>query len=320
MKVFDELLSLASSTSFIPPDLAIERQCPISLVSKPKEPKRILSLPEDALPRTDRFEIRLVFSDLLSGQVDFIRSTILFISEMLDCTIYIDSEVAEESTHVIVNSNPNGLCRRTHKYLFSLLCKKSIVSFLWYSDLFEASKRISSTDYTFVSPRAFIEQITKYHIVKGDECYGDSAAPELAHKSTLKVPLLKGLEIYDINKILSNTERELIKKTGGRININRATKKSKIINDKEEFFNMISSGEIFHNRKERKKRSEKNKTEKEKTEKKRSDRLFRETGKERAELSMNDRDIWIDPSRRKTAEADQSEETVQAVRKLSQAE
>lgn len=246
MNIFEEVMTLENTSSAATADLSIDREYNISsIVSKPKDPCRILTLPEDKHTKTERVEIRLAFSDLLSEQVDFIKTSIFFISEMLDCIIHVNPEVVEDSTHILVNSNSKGLCRRTYKYISGLLSKKAIVSFMWYIDLFEASKRISITDYAFTSAKLFIEKITRHHIIRGDDCYGDSNAPIIAHRSNTRTPLLKGVEIFDANKVLSEVEKALIKKFGGKVKSNKPTKKSKTINEKREFFDMISSGEIF---------------------------------------------------------------------------
>ncbi|KAI5189383.1 hypothetical protein NEMIN01_0446 [Nematocida minor] len=216
----------------------------LSIASVPKESRTLLSSCDENTFKK-RAELRVALSDLLAEQANFIRTTVEYISQMLDCSIYIEPELVQQSTHLLVSTRADGLCKRTYKYLLGLLFKKSIVTFLWYVDLFEVSRKINITKYSTCSFEAVIAQITVHNIVRGDSFYGVSDAPMLAHRNNQKTPILKGIDIYDANNVLSRTEKELIKKSGGVVNTGKVTKKSKVVNEINEFSDMIASGEIL---------------------------------------------------------------------------
>lgn len=211
-----------------------------------KVPKRIMLLPDEE-PQKHQVNIRLAFSDLLTEQADFISSSSEGISELLQCNIHISSDQLEECTHIIVNTNSSGLCRRTYKYLAGLLLKKSIVSFLWYIDLFEASKSMGAADKSLEPLETLLEQLTVKNIVSGDIFYGYSKAPLIAHTNKHKTPALNRIDIHDVNNTLSTVEKNLIKSSGGSIctQLHKITKRTVLIKDKDDFYDMISLGAIL---------------------------------------------------------------------------
>ncbi|KAI5187144.1 hypothetical protein NEIRO03_2468 [Nematocida sp. AWRm78] len=208
--------------------------------------KRLLTSREEEKIR-ERPEIRLAFSDLLLEQMDFIRSTVGRISEILNCTIHIDSNNLMWATHVITNTTSDGLCKRTYNYLASIVMKKSIVSFLWYADLFDRSKKMTGDKHSTLSFMQYLSQVTQSNIVKGDCLGGPSKAPMLAHMSTNSTPLLEGLNVKDKKHLLSPMENSLIIMAGGVVNAkNTSTQKKPSryikITEEREIFKMVSSG------------------------------------------------------------------------------
>ncbi|KAH9386728.1 uncharacterized protein NEMAJ01_1624 [Nematocida major] len=225
--------------------LCDRRYCISRILCCFKRAERILPCPESEAPKS--VEVRLAFSDLLAEQVDFIRSTVNGISETLRLDIHVLPDLVQHSTHIIANTDPKGLSKRTYKYLAGILLKKPIISFMWYVELFEASRGICAPDYDTLHAEVLLQQLTENNIVRGDFSYGYSDAPAMAHKIVHAEPVLKGVGIQDVNSTLTQAELMLVELAGGTVCKGDGDTSANTVSilDIEQFYAMISSGHVL---------------------------------------------------------------------------
>ncbi|KAI5172627.1 hypothetical protein NEFER03_1683 [Nematocida sp. LUAm3] len=187
-------------------------------------------------------EIRISTSNLQAEQLDFIASTFLGIAEALRCKIFFYPNNVYACTHLITSTNEEMLCPRTYMYIEALLNRKSIVSFFWYLELFDISKKTLGN--LQISRQFFAKNklITEKHLVKGDIISGPTQSPLYAHSSTNSKGLFRNVCFNDLNSTLSKREREMIECNEGILASRKGKKKQIKIRNRKDFYDLIAKG------------------------------------------------------------------------------
>ncbi|OAG30179.1 hypothetical protein NEDG_01762 [Nematocida displodere] len=203
-------------------------------------PERLLATVEMEPPRAP--QIVMALSGTTSVEFNFICSTIESVSDSLGCPIHLRPDHVDACTHLIVHTDQEELCARTYKYLKCLVKRKSIVTFLWYIELFDASKKPLDDELENISLGGYIRELTRNHLAKGDRMYGRSDAPVVAHNETKPHPFFKALNVIDSKSLLSEIEKDLILSNGGLINSRKAKRDCLNLQFKHDLYNFISAG------------------------------------------------------------------------------
>ncbi|KAI5181232.1 hypothetical protein NEOKW01_1451 [Nematocida sp. AWRm80] len=183
-------------------------------------------------------EIKLYIGDLSTDQINFICATVSYICNIFNCRIVLESTQVDDSKYILVNTNIHRLCTRTHAYIQGIILQKNIVSFMWYTDLLEASKGYL-TDLEEYNLQEILHHLTEIYIVAGDTILGRSDIPFLASKGSIKKKLFKSVNIQDPYYILSPYDIKLIKSQGGDVNSTKKKKLSIPIVNRDQLYNLI---------------------------------------------------------------------------------
>lgn len=216
------------------------RSAPAYFLSIPdmREKKRLLGSEPVA---TRKMEVYIALSGTSPVQFNFICSTLAFISVNLGIDARLVPDDVDACTHLIISADQNGLCPRTQKYLKCIVANKTVVGFMWYTELLDLAQQ-ARTSNMYHSLPAYIRNITISCLVRGDQAYGESDAPYLAFQETRQKSFFRAFVISDPHNVLEDQEASLIVKNGGLYNTTRAKKPIIQIKKKQDFYNLISAG------------------------------------------------------------------------------
>lgn len=217
---------------------------PLVKISVAKSKKRLLS-PQVAAEEEVPPEIKIAVSCICVEQLNFICTTLESVSENLKCTICLQSSAVDTCTHLVVGVDRNMLCARTPRYINALLKRKSIVSFMWYTEIFDTSmslRKSADTDTEHTHVVQHIDDITTKYIVHGDRITGKSDAPMIAHREAEVNPFFKEVNISDPGHILTEKEVEIIKAHGGLLNSRKTKRRTIVIRKRKDLYEIIAKG------------------------------------------------------------------------------
>lgn len=129
----DDLVPLNDNVSqYTKPVISITR------MQIPKISHRLISNTNFLLKKS----INLCVSNLTDAQAQYLNKSLPLISQLHRKSFILMDEPTEDLDVLVVNVDSNRMCRRTYKYLVSLLLWKEVVSFEWIIDLIDGKKDI----------------------------------------------------------------------------------------------------------------------------------------------------------------------------------